>query len=87
MIEKKLVYIPKNSQAEPVAADFHGNNIAFICQNCGHPILAPAEPVPPPTGGRKKSERTYCVSCKHNYSLKWKEDKPKTVIITYEGPA
>ena len=83
MIEKKSEYAAKNSYGEPIAADHHGNNIAFVCQNCGHPVLAPADP----SRRFKKSEETYCINCKHNYSLKWKEDEPKTVTVTYEGQA
>ena len=29
----------KNSHGEPIAADQDGNNVAFICQNCGYPVL------------------------------------------------
>ena len=83
MIEKKLKYATKNSYGEPIAADFYGNNLAFICQNCGHPILAAADP----SRKYKKSDGTYCINCEHSYSLKWKEDEPKTATITYEGQA
>ena len=83
MTEKKSEYVVKNSYGEPIAVDHSGNNVAFTCQNCGHPILAPADPA----RQFKKSDGTYCINCEHSYSLKWKEDEPKTLIITYEGMA
>ncbi len=33
-------FLVLNSDGEEIEADPHGNNIAFSCESCGHPILA-----------------------------------------------
>jgi len=33
-------FLTMNGMGEEIPADAHGNNIAFSCFKCGHPILA-----------------------------------------------
>jgi hypothetical protein len=35
-------YLVMDGDGQPVLADAHGNNIAFCCTSCGHPVLAVA---------------------------------------------
>ena len=73
----------KSSHGEPIAADWKGNNVAFSCQSCGHPILADA--------GRDEKghlqahpvERVKCIDCKAEYFLR---EEGVMLVIMYEGP-
>ena len=69
----------ENSHGETIAADQEGNNVAFICQACGHPVLAH----PDPKSGFKNTENATCEGCGQAYNLEWRK-AIKTMVITYE---
>ena len=73
----------KNSHGEPIAADSKGNNVAFICQKCGHPILADGARDEKGRLQDHPAERVKCIRCKADYSLR----KDVILVITYEGQA
>ena len=86
MTKKKQEYTVENCHGEPIAADPNGNNVAFICQNCGHPILAQ---VAKNESGHFQSypvKQVNCKNCNADYSVR--RDVEKWVItITYKGLA
>ena len=74
----------KNSHGEPIAADPKGNNVAFSCQICGHPILADAGRDEKGRLQKHPVERVKCIACKADYSL---SKEGVMLAITYKGPA
>ncbi len=48
------------SQSQPVPADAHGNNVAFACLNCSHPVLAT---LMPHQRGSSAEKPTQCHAC------------------------
>ena len=62
MSEKKPMKCKvKNSHGEPIAADQDGNNVAFICQNCGYPVLMSQHMHP--------NGEIHCRGCEHEYRV------------------
>ena len=68
----------KNSYGESIAADQDGNNVAFICQNCGYPVLMSQHIHP--------NGEIHCRGCEHEYRVNWPY-KSEEIIITYKGQA
>lgn len=52
------------SQSQPVPADAHGNNVAFACLNCAHPVLAT---LMQHQRGSSAEKPTQCLNCSGNY--------------------
>lgn len=84
MTEKKSEYAVENFHGEPIAADPKGNNVAFSCQNCGHPILAAAARNESGRFQDHPVEQVECIDCKADYSVRKKDG---ILVITYEEPA
>lgn len=74
----------KNSHGEPIAADPKGNNVAFSCQSCGHPILAHAARNASGHFQDHPVEQVECIDCKASYFVRKKDG---IFVITYKGPA
>ena len=73
-----MKYTVKNSHGEAIAADQDGNNVAFICQNCGHPVLM--------SQYMHEEGEIHCRDCEHEYYVSW-PDLHGPITITYKGPA
>ena len=65
----------ENSHGETIAADQKGNNVAFICQACDHPILMSQFP--------RNSGNVKCKGCNHDYLVDWSLET-ETIVISYE---
>jgi len=52
------------SQSQAVPADAHGNNVAFACLNCNHPVLAT---LMPHQRGSSAEKPTQCRACSASY--------------------
>ena len=64
-----------NSHGEPVAADAKGNNIACVCQGCGHRVLV--------SEFLNKSGKEECKGCRRAYSVTMSSET-ETIVISYE---
>ena len=51
-------FLVMNADGNEIAADPHGNNIAFDCWKCGHPILAIA------LDNQRGSDEDHAVNCR-----------------------
>lgn len=74
-------YKVKGFDGEQIVLDQWGNNAAFICGNCGGPILVHPERV-----GESPPESAECEGCGRNYTVKWGKENQR-LVITYIGPA
>ena len=62
-----------NSHGEAVAAVQDGNNVAFICQPCGHPVLM--------SEYMHDRDNVECRDCKQGYFVQWFKEK-ETIVIS-----
>ena len=64
----------ENSHGEAVAAVQDGNNVAFMCQACGHPVLM--------SEYMHESGNVKCICCGQAYVVEWfkETDNPSIVI-------
>ena len=76
--------VAKNSQGEPVAADLKGSNLAFICQICGHPVLAQTAKNARGHWLKHPEEQVNCSDCNASYSVK---EKDGIFVIAYKDRA
>lgn len=60
-----------------IAADAFGNNVAFICSNCGHPVLATALEN---QRGYDESHPSECRGCGSKYFLDVRSHAKKLYI-------
>ena len=60
----------KGSDGRRIPADAHGNNLAFHCEGCGHPILAIAREN---QRGFDQDHPATCKKCGIKYFLKLSE--------------
>ena len=51
-------FLVVDSEGEKIKADAHGNNLAFCCKDCGHPILAVA------LENQRGSDKQHPATCK-----------------------
>jgi DNA-directed RNA polymerase subunit RPC12/RpoP len=56
-----------NQEGDPVLCDAYGNNVAFKCRNCGHPMLA----IVLPKQNRRGSTPDNPAVCRHCGSRFW----------------
>ena len=63
----------ENSHGEAVAAVQDGNNVAFICQACGHPVLM--------SEYMHESGNVECRDCEQAYFVQWFKEK-ETIVIS-----
>jgi hypothetical protein len=56
-----------NERGERVLCDAYGNNVAFECRNCGHPMLA----IVLPKQNRRGSNPDNPAVCRHCKSRFW----------------
>ncbi|CAJ2376746.1 MAG: hypothetical protein MPK11_05345 [Gammaproteobacteria bacterium] len=70
-------------KGKEIPADAQGNNVAFSCIHCKHPVLAIAveKQRGSPTG--KKSAK--CIKCKEEYKWTHIDDKQKRIHIRALG--
>ncbi len=57
--------------------DAHGNNAAFLCNNCGHPVLAIAREH---QRGSSVNKPATCLGCGEEFIIEPKESSQKVVI-------
>lgn len=66
-----------NMYGDSIQADAHGNNIAFNCFVCSHPVLATTRDK---HRGNNKEHPSTCKSCGQNYFLDVREKMEKLDI-------
>ena len=59
-------FLTMDDMGVEIAADTHGNNIAFACFSCGHPVLAIAREN---QRGSDEKHPADCKSCGDEYFL------------------
>lgn len=59
--------------------DAHGNNVAFACKQCGHPILAVAREH---QRGSSPKNPAVCNGCSEKYIIEVRESSEKIVIYS-----
>lgn len=74
-------FLLMNWNGVEVSADCFGNNVAFSCPRCGHPVLAIARKN---QRGSDASHPTKCKGCGHGYFLDVREIAQK--IYIHEAP-
>ena len=60
-----------------IRADAFGNNVAFLCQGCGHPVLATARE---DQRGYDEQHPAVCKGCGRSYFLDVRLDAQKLYI-------
>jgi len=65
-IMKITDFLIMDSEGNEVAADPFGNNLAFTCMDCGHPILAIALEN---QRGNSESSPVFCKGCEASYFM------------------
>lgn len=66
-----------SGDGKKIAADPYGNNVAFECFQCGHPVLAIAREN---QRGSKESNPAECRGCHVKYVIEG-DEATKTVIV------
>ena len=61
-----------DSDGSEIRADPFGNNVAFICPECGHPVLATA------LANQRGSDEEHPTDCKGCGSLYFLDIRPQT---------
>ena len=59
-------FLTMDGMGKEIAADTHGNNVAFACFNCGHPVLAIAREN---QRGSDEEHPADCKNCGEKYFL------------------
>jgi len=72
-------FLAFDGKGNEIAADSHGNNVAFNCFSCGHPVLAIAR-----EHQRGSSEEcpAACKNCGTNHFLDVREAANKFHVLT-----
>jgi transcription elongation factor Elf1 len=70
-------FLTMDMHGDLIQADAHGNNIAFNCFVCGHPVLATARDN---QRGHDKEHPSTCKGCGQNYFLDVREHMNKLYI-------
>ncbi len=66
-----------NSSGDNVPSDAHGNNLAFLCSNCGYPILSVAVKN---QRGFDEEHPAICKDCGKAFFLDIRENSEKIYI-------
>ena len=66
-----------DAEGDEIAADPHGNNVAFCCPACGHPVLAVALAN---QRGSDEDHPAVCRGCKTAYFLDVRQGTEKLYI-------
>ena len=66
-----------NERGEEIKADAFGNNVAFCCLSCGHPVLATAFKN---QRGMDEEHPAACKRCGNQYVLDVQQDAGKLYI-------
>ncbi|MEI6350051.1 MAG: hypothetical protein WCP06_02975 [Verrucomicrobiota bacterium] len=66
-----------DSDGNEIQADAFGNNVAFLCPRCGHPVLATALA---DQRGSDESHPTECKQCMSKYFLDVRPQTEKLYI-------
>lgn len=74
-------FLLMNSDGVEVSADCFGNNVAFSCPRCGHPVLATALVN---QRGSDENHPSKCKGCGQGHFLDVREDAQK--IYIHEAP-
>lgn len=68
-----------NSHGDEVSGDAHGNNLAFICEECGHPVLVTALKN---QRGNDVDHPAKCKGCGEEYFIDPRKRSEKLYIFT-----
>ena len=71
-------FLVLNSDGEEIEADPYGNNIAFTCGNCSHPILAIAMEN---QRGSDEEHPVKCIGCGEDYFIDVRQKAEKIYIF------
>jgi len=63
--------------------DAFGNNVAFLCNKCGHPVLAV---VRENQRGSSRNNPAVCKACNDEFVIKANETKRSIVIYNVSNP-
>lgn len=74
-------FLVLDGDGNAVRADAFGNNLAFACEACGHPVLAIARKN---QRGSDESHPTKCRGCGRGYFLDVREGAEKLYIHALE---
>jgi hypothetical protein len=77
-------FLVMNDHGEEIKADAFGNNLAFCCPDCGHPILAVALEN---QRGSDDQHPAVCKGCKKQYVLDIRLPAQKLYIQTLSPDA
>jgi len=70
-------YIGVYSNGNEAEIDAHGNNVAFSCNVCGHPVLAVAREH---QRGYSSENPAICKKCNAQYFIEVRETTEKVII-------
>ncbi len=70
-------FIGVYGNGDPANIDAHGNNAAFSCNKCGHPVLAIAREC---QRGSSVDKPATCVCCGEAFVIEARESSQKVVI-------
>jgi transcription elongation factor Elf1 len=70
-------FLIMNGAGTEIPADPHGNNVAFTCSKCGHPVLATALEN---QRGSDEEHPTGCKRCGQNFFLDVRPSAEKVYI-------
>ena len=70
-------FIVMESNGSEILADPHGNNLAFCCMKCGHPMLAVALEY---QRGSDEAHPATCRGCQAKYFLDVRQQAEKVYI-------
>lgn len=73
-----------DTNGEEIKADAHGNNVAFCCMDCGHPILAIALEN---QRGSDEEHPAECKGCGAKYFLDVREGSEKLYVHPVDDDA
>jgi DNA-directed RNA polymerase subunit RPC12/RpoP len=77
-------YLVMDTNGREIPADAHGNNVAFCCMSCGHPVLAMALEN---QRGSDEEHPASCKGCALRYFLDVRPQAEKLYIHTTEDVA
>ncbi|OUS25554.1 hypothetical protein A9Q99_21085 [Gammaproteobacteria bacterium 45_16_T64] len=73
-------FIALDEEGSALLADAHGNNVAFNCLSCGHPILAIARDH---QRGFSEASPADCKGCQQKHFLDVRPEMEKFYVIKY----
>jgi len=77
-------FLIMDSSGNEVPADAHGNNVAFCCRGCGHPMLAVAMDN---QRGSDEDHPATCKQCGSSYFLDVRSSAGKAYVHMLPGRA